>query len=247
MTAGKAAVPRYLQVSEALEAAIADGRYPVGGLLPTEIELCDTFSVSRHTVREALRRLTDAGLVQRRQGSGSQVIAAHRYGTYVHAMRSLGELFQYAADTRFRIDDIREVVPDPAEAPGVGRPGEVWLIVRGLRLDKDEGPICWSDVFIARSFAGIAGELRGHQGAIYSLIEARFGVQVADVDQEITALPMPAGPGAALNVSRKAWAVRVIRRYRDAAGALMLASVNHHPADRFSYSMRLKREGRGFG
>ena len=37
---------------------------------PTESELCDEFNASRFTVREALRRLVEQGMVQRRQGAG---------------------------------------------------------------------------------------------------------------------------------------------------------------------------------
>lgn len=48
---------RYLQVARTLRKEIVDGVYPVGSQLPTEHELCQRFSVSRYTVREALRRL----------------------------------------------------------------------------------------------------------------------------------------------------------------------------------------------
>lgn len=241
--------PRYVQVADELAARIAAGTYPVGTFLPTEIELCEAFAISRHTVREALRRLADAGLVTRRQGSGSQVAASRPHQAYVHEMRSLAGLFQYAADTRFEIDRIRLAVPSGDGTPDLGTVArEEWLIVEGLRRDpKDGSAICVSTVYIARAYAGIAGDLRTHDGAIYPLIERRFGVEVADVAQEIGALPMPAEAARALGLSRKTWAVRVVRRYRDGEGRLILASVNFHPAERFSYTMHLKREGRGFG
>jgi GntR family transcriptional regulator len=239
--------PRYVQLSDVLIGRIRAGTYDLGSLLPTEVELCEEFSVSRHTVREALRRLIGAGLVKRRQGSGSQVVATDPHQTYVHEMRSLAGLFQYAADTRFRIGSIDEAVPDADEARALGGAGLApWLIVKGLRADPADGSaICVSTVFIAKAFASIAEDLRRHQGAIYSLIESRFGVEVADVEQEITAVPMPPASARALGLTRKTWAVQVLRRYRDARGTLILASVNHHPAERFSYTMHLKREGRG--
>ncbi len=239
--------PRYAQVSDILQQRIAAGTYPVAGFLPTEAELCQEFSISRHTVRDALRRLAEAGLVQRRQGSGSQVIAANPQGGYVHSMRSLDELFQYAADTRLRVDRITESVPDavPAGMLGVDA-GQVWLQVAGLRLDAaGRVPICWSSIYINRAFAGIMPDLAAPPGAIYRLIEERYGVMVERVEQEIRAMPISAPAAAELGVSRRIWAVQVVRRYLDAAGMVMLVSVNDHPGDRFSYSMQLQKDARG--
>jgi hypothetical protein len=53
----KSEEPLYLQVVRALKDEIVKGVHPVGSQLPTEEELCQRFSVSRYTVREALRLL----------------------------------------------------------------------------------------------------------------------------------------------------------------------------------------------
>ncbi|WP_149808438.1 winged helix-turn-helix domain-containing protein, partial [Salmonella enterica] len=58
---------RYATVAKDLMAGIANGRYPVGSLLPTEHELCDLYGVSRHTVRAAIDQLLGQGLVSRRK------------------------------------------------------------------------------------------------------------------------------------------------------------------------------------
>ncbi len=50
---------------------IIAGKYPVGSRLPTEHELCRTFGVSRPTVRRAIARLAEEGLVNARQGAGT--------------------------------------------------------------------------------------------------------------------------------------------------------------------------------
>ncbi len=237
--------PRYARIGDILRQRIEDGLHPVGSLLPTESDLCAEFVISRHTAREALRLLTEAGLIQRRQGSGSQVIAVKPHPSYVHAMRSLNELFQYAADTRFRIGSVEMMVPGTEHLADLGAAaGQDWLRAEGLRLEQvGNVPICFSLVFINRDFATIATDLRGLTGAIYRHIEDRFGVEVAVVDQDITVVPIPPQAAAVLGQKAKSWAVRVLRRYLDGEGRLLLASVNFHPADRFSYSMRLKREG----
>ncbi len=61
---------RYAFVARALTEAIADGRHPVGSVLPTEFELADQFAVSRSTVRAAMQELQASGLVSRKRNAG---------------------------------------------------------------------------------------------------------------------------------------------------------------------------------
>ncbi|MBL7626471.1 MocR-like pyridoxine biosynthesis transcription factor PdxR [Frankia nepalensis] len=62
-------------LSDALRAAIADGRLPAGGQLPATRTLAADLGVSRGVVVEAYRRLTDEGLVGGRRGGGTTVLA----------------------------------------------------------------------------------------------------------------------------------------------------------------------------
>ena len=56
------------EVKNAIRASIADGTFCPGEKLPAERELVDQFQVSRVTVREALRDLQSAGLIEIRRG-----------------------------------------------------------------------------------------------------------------------------------------------------------------------------------
>ena len=57
--------------TDALLAMIARGEYKAGDRLPTEKELTEMFSVSRVTIREAIKRLNSLGMVTIRQGDGT--------------------------------------------------------------------------------------------------------------------------------------------------------------------------------
>jgi DNA-binding FadR family transcriptional regulator len=65
-------------IATRLREAILGGRYAHGERLPAERELTEHFGAARGTVREALRRLEEMGLVDRRMGSGTFV--NHRAG-----------------------------------------------------------------------------------------------------------------------------------------------------------------------
>ena len=65
--------PLYKQLMQKIRDDIAAGVYPVNSRIPSEQELCDTYKVSRVTVRKALFDLTQEGLLKRRQGKGTFV------------------------------------------------------------------------------------------------------------------------------------------------------------------------------
>lgn len=81
------------QVTEQLRTEIRSGRWPVGARIPTEPELTELAGVGRNTVREAVQALVHAGVLERRQGSGTYVIATSEMG---------GALSKYFADAHER-------------------------------------------------------------------------------------------------------------------------------------------------
>lgn len=65
--------PLYKQLMQKLRTDIQSGVYPVHSRIPSEQELCQTYQVSRVTVRKALAELTQEGLLKRHQGKGTFV------------------------------------------------------------------------------------------------------------------------------------------------------------------------------
>ena len=68
-------VALWRRVADAIEHAIADGRYEPGTRLPGETEIAELHRVNRHTVRRALAALAERGLVRAERGSGTYVEA----------------------------------------------------------------------------------------------------------------------------------------------------------------------------
>src|SRR5688572_10924825 len=100
------APPRYAALAPGRADEIARRRHPAGSRLPTEVELSAERGVSRATVRAALERLEELGLVSRRRRSGTRVTAAspaERLGGYVQSLSGVEDLLQYAAETERRV------------------------------------------------------------------------------------------------------------------------------------------------
>ena len=61
----------YFAVLQYIKALIIQGKLNIGDKLPTERHLSETLSLSRNTVRDAMRIMSSMGLVESRQGSGN--------------------------------------------------------------------------------------------------------------------------------------------------------------------------------
>ncbi|GAB3234910.1 FadR/GntR family transcriptional regulator [Mycolicibacterium hippocampi] len=63
------------QVIDQLRHAVTAGEWPVGQRIPNEAVLVESLGVGRNTVREAVRALAHAGILEVRQGDGTYVRA----------------------------------------------------------------------------------------------------------------------------------------------------------------------------
>jgi len=235
--------PLYRRVVQTLQQEIVSGVYPVDSQLPTEGELQERFKVSRHTIREALRALRDAGLVVSRQGFGTTVLRPGAPRSYVHEVGSINDLIELANATKYEVSVSEVVVADRALAERLGgEAGWKWLRIQGYRYAPDDRqPVCWTEVHVHGDFAGVARLLGRRSGPIYLLIEDLYGESVAEVEQSIRARPVPEAIAAALGVKPGGIVIDVQRIYRMSSGVVGVVAQNLYPAERFQVSMTLRR------
>ena len=66
-------LPAYIRIHDKIKEDVDDGTWKIGQRLPSERDLCETFDVSRMTVRQAITLLVDEGILERKPGSGTFV------------------------------------------------------------------------------------------------------------------------------------------------------------------------------
>jgi len=235
--------PLYLQVARALKDGIVSGEYPVGSQLPTEGDLSQRFAVSRHTVREALRRLREDCLVSSRQGVGTVVVPLRDSDSYLHSINSINDLVTCATDTRFRIESIKMVVVDEKLAARAGIPsGDEWLKICGFRYAEEaELPFCWTEYYINREFAAVGRLLNRHSGPIFPLIEDMFGQNVLEVHQEITAALISPAQAREFKVDPATAVLEVRDTYKLADDKTAQVTISVLPASRYHHRVTLQR------
>jgi GntR family transcriptional regulator len=235
--------PRYQRVADDLTKRIGSGRYPVGGNLPTEMELCQQYGISRHTVREALRQLRDAGLISRRRRVGTEVVARTPRPSYRQPTNTIGDLLQYAEETQLSVLETKEIACDAALAELLEcREGARWLRVNSLRaVPGDPRPVCMTTAYIDLRFPDLAKNLEELTGPISAMLERVYGVRIARIEQSIQAVRLGKRQAKLLRALDGGPALRAIRRYYDQNGRLIELSSAIHPGERFTYVTSLVR------
>lgn len=235
--------PLYVRIARVLKEEIVSGAHMVGSLLPTEEALCERFSVSRYTVREALRLLREEGLVSSRKGAGTVVIPPRSSGADTHHVMSINDLLAFGADTRFAIESIRTVLIDGKLASRTGlQSGDEWLEVCGYRHAEGlDAPVCRAEYYINRAYAAVGRLLQRHSGPIFPLIEDMFGQSIVEVQQQISATLVSPALATGLKVKEGSAALEVRRTYKTSDGNIAQVTINTHPASRFQHAMTMRR------
>jgi DNA-binding GntR family transcriptional regulator len=233
---------RYVQIFNELRKRVESGQYPIEMRLPTESELCDEFEASRFTVREALRRLVDQGMVHRRQGAGSVVVAAKPKARYVHSLASLSDLAQFALNTHYELLSLTQVALDEKTAADVGgEAGQRWWLMKGLRRNTQGDEVfSYLHSYIPPRLGRYVRELARCVGAFYAHLAERSGEEILDVEHDLRGVRMDADVARHLRCKTGTISMCSLRRYISKRGTV-IATYNYHVAEQFHYRMKISR------
>src|SRR6201996_3372371 len=168
---------RYRDIAAELQREIRLGTHEVGKLLPTETELMARYSASRQTVREALRIIIEQGLIVRRAGLGSVVIAAEPPVLFTHSVKSLSEWLRYSNETYRDVVAAREIVADRKLAGLLKcEPGKHWFLIEAVRRsDQFAAPLGWVEIYVLRKFADVVKRSDHGRAPVHERVAKMFG------------------------------------------------------------------------
>ncbi len=227
---------RHGDLAALLTDEIGAGRFPVGGRFPTEVELQERFGVGRHTVREALKLLAEQGMLGRRRKTGTIVLADRPVAPYVHSLRDLRGLLDFAQNTRLEIrHEGFASIADGTVGGFTELLGKRWFRIAGVRSTRADGkPLCWSEVLIPEAFTPDRAAIHRGSEAIYEVVMAHNNLRLDYVEQEVSATDLPRQHADLLHAEAESAALMVSRRYVAHTGATFEISQNLYPASRYS-------------
>lgn len=191
---------KYSEIACDIRASIEDGALGPGDRLPTVVELCELYGVSKVTVRKAVELLAEQGLVSSRRGSGTFVKAT---------LESRGAQGRHAGDTLYigRSDRSIGFTNEHADQGEVS--SDVYLFSVEVpprevsdRLDLAEDDFCYHDVRVRRldgeplviedtymPLELIPGLKRHHvETSIYNYLRDELGLHLASFHRIIRAV-----------------------------------------------------------
>jgi GntR family transcriptional regulator len=234
---------RYRDIARKLQRDIRLGAYAIGDLLPTETELMTRHSASRQTVREALRILMEQGLIVRRAGLGSVVIATEPPVLFTHSVKSLGEWLRYSNETYREVTDAREITADRKLAGLLKcEPGKHWFLIEAIRRsDQFAAPLAWTEIYVLRQFADVVRRSDHGRTPVHEQIAKQYGQTTEHAQMEIFARGLPQAFAGALQAKAGSPALTVVRRYYGVKDELFEVTVTTHPEGRYTYTMDMQR------
>ncbi len=146
-----APTPKYHQLAETLREQIRAGRLVPGDQVPSEPALCETYALSRGTVRQALQVLVNEGLLRRDQGRGTFVAEPAGRSQYFSLSSFADEMRRQhrAPSTRLLISELIPASPTVSQRLAIEPATPVFHIKR-LRL-ADGQPVAIETRYLAQS------------------------------------------------------------------------------------------------
>jgi len=240
-------VPLWLRVESVLRHKIATGEYRVGDCLQGELALAAMFNVSRVTVREALRSLSQDGMVQRIQGKGTFVIAGphtridHAVLTSFVGNASFNEAFPGSGPApnyrspRCRHVQIATIAP-PVEIQELLETEDPALLRLRRVLVDDISPFAYVLDYMSHEVGGSLHVEDLSVGWLTQLLNRRLTQRIAEAAQTIETRLADAELAEHLEIEIGAPLLHATRVYRDISGRPIYVAKVWNRADRFRYA-----------
>jgi GntR family transcriptional regulator len=193
-------IPLYHQLKCALITAIESGEWQSGQQLPNEGKLAENFGVSKVTVRQALRDLSDVGYVRREQGRGT-FVSRPKLGKGPRELTSFSEeMRRHHLTASSRILERFETGASERIAEALQIPaGEQVLVLKRLRL-ADAEPMAIQTAHIPVKLVPQLVQTNLENASLYELLHSRYGLQPSSARETYSAVSVDPMPSELLRV-----------------------------------------------
>ena len=180
-------VPLYEQIHQTLRQMISSGALNPGAHVPSERELSEEYGVSRMTARQALRALSQDGLVYRERGIGT-IVTKRKLD--VHTRNLIGftdDMRQRGLRPSSHLRLMAREVASPSTADMLGiKPGDEVFHLERLRL-ADGTPMAFEVNYISAELLPGLDEYDLEKKSLYHILEQVYGIHMQRAEEVLEA------------------------------------------------------------
>ena len=228
----------YFQLHQHLMERIRAGEFGPSVPLPTEMELCEQYGVSRITVRRALDALADDRLISRRRGV--RTFGVEPLVKSVALTGSLDDAISYSGDLSLKLLSTEEVRPSPVVAQalrlGIGEP------VRRLEaIAASAGePFAYAEYYLPRAVSALFDptDLQARVPVLRA-IEQKLGRRITSASQTVEPVIADRAVADYLGMKPRAPLLKVVRTYFTAEDTPVKTDVVRYHPERYRYTVQL--------
>jgi GntR family transcriptional regulator len=192
--------PLHIQAEQLLRGIISKEEYQKGKLLPNEVDLSKQLNISRNTLRQAINKLVNEGLLIRKKGYGTKVAAkgisgrAKNWLSFSQEMKALGiEVYNFELHISWQVPD-----SDVCSFFDIGPDNKILSLER-LR-GKENFPFVYFISYFNPEIGMTGNDDFSHP--LYDTLEKKYNVKASLSYEELSAIKAPSHICKKLNISQ---------------------------------------------
>lgn len=232
--------PLHKQAEQYLRELIVSDKYKNGKLIPNEVELSEQLRISRNTLRQAINKLVNEGLLIRKRGIGTRVAInniyseANKWLSFSQEMKVLGikvENFELHISKQKASSEARSFFTTEDKDQKV------------LKIERLRGKEDFPFVYFVSEF-NPAIPLDGTENfnePLYDILKNRYNIIVKSSREEISAIPANEFLASKLDVEEGSPILVRKRFVSDIEGVPIEFNIGWYRADSFTYKIESTR------
>jgi GntR family transcriptional regulator len=231
----------YLQLQSIIKKKIESGEWPIGSQIPTEEDLCNTFNVSRATVRTAVLELVRQGFLKRQQGKGT-FIYKNVISDGLAMLTNFKELMfeeGLALSTQVLARTVMMPIDDLDARLNISPDKHIIYI---KRLHSVEGePVLLQESYIPYHLCPLLLEDNIEHHPLFDIFEKNYGIKITKVDNHIDITRLTLNESLAIGLTEGAAAILLTQDFYS-GDTLIMYSRSVKRSDRFQFFIDLERK-----
>lgn len=235
-------IPLYYQLKNLLEKQIDSGFFKPGEKVPSENELCDTYNISRTTVRQAIADLVNINKLVRAQGLGTFVAEPHATSKNYQLNGFSQDMKRQGLKPATRILELSPILPSQDVAQNLQiKENEAVVFSKRLRYVGDKVLGLDISYFPLSRFIGLLDEDLANN-SLYELLVSKYDTIPSRSIYQIKSIKCPREVAGLIQLSPSEPVLFIDEIVYDQNDIIFEYGFEYYRGDRYSFNIEIRKQ-----